>query len=337
MIVLSLYWYTISRRLNKPYKGHFISIVLLAVFSLIIQMYFSVYASFKYINIDPFYDLALASSLRLPAGINYWIIPFFGFFLLEAVFLGFIGIDHSRRITPEIILSFFLSFMGFVLFPNHSSFFSIVAGWFIWCFASPLLSNLLSRKDKRLNIAILNKSIKVFPALLLISSICIIILTVLSSLGNMDIEKDILLQQFKVFSASGGQNGLGLYNGHFRNIAAQNRTHFIIGVLFEEMGFRTGTLFIILLMLTAYGCYFQGVRAEKYPQAILCFLAAAYFGLHTMISLASATGFSVNIMGLRFDMPVINLPTPFLSSGVSCLVLFICLAMVEAVKLTRSN
>ncbi|MDR2649719.1 MAG: hypothetical protein LBB94_08410, partial [Clostridiales bacterium] len=90
---------------HKPYRGHFISIFLMILFSLIVQLYFSVYAALLYKNIDPDYDLKWAETLSLPEDISYWSIPFLCLFMLEAVILAFVGIDHPRRITPEVILA----------------------------------------------------------------------------------------------------------------------------------------------------------------------------------------------------------------------------------------
>jgi len=319
---------------HKPYRGHFISILLLVVFSLVIQMYFSVYASFEYIKIDQMYDMQLASSLRLPDELNYWIIPFFGLFLLEAVILGFIGIDHSRRITPDIILSFFLSFMGFVLFPGRGTFICIVAGWCIWCFASPFLSKLL------MYVSSLWNRRKVVPIVLAAGVLCVLFLAGSGLFKGpfweqnyTEKDRPAQVQRLRVFSAAGGQKGFGLYKGHFRAENPHSQSDFIVGVLFEEIGLRTGMLCIALTMLVAYGCYFQGVRSEKFIPAILCFLIAIFTGLRIIINLASATGIPANIMGFR-----LYLPMPFLSHSMEAsIVLFICLSLVEAVKLSWVN
>ena len=153
--------------------------------------------------------------------------------------------------------------------------------------------------------------------------------------GSINENTPIAVQQLRVFSAAGGLDGLGLYKGHFRINSSQSRFDFIVGVLFEELGMKTGMLFIFLIILTAFGCYFQGVRAEKYHLAALCFLIAILIGLHTFINLASATGISINLMGFRLGIPIAGLPMPFLShSGSAILIVFICLALVESVKLT---
>ncbi|MDR1558122.1 MAG: FtsW/RodA/SpoVE family cell cycle protein [Clostridiales bacterium] len=448
---------------HKPYRGHFISIFLLALFSLIVQLYFSVYAGLMYRDIDPFYNLQLAASLNLPGGMSYWIIPFIGLFMLEALILAFIGIDHPRRITPEVILAFFLSFMGVVLFPSKTTFFIIAAGWCVWCFGSPILSKALPWMGKRLNINAFGAALvisrrdiiaaaiivcvilpavifpggnmtislpvigqvgdwlfivilllsmgrlqnikKVLPVILVSSVICaayflkgetgtpatlavivllllvmrgsarapailltvgslIVILASAASFGNLiksgagesntkfntiadritqweqdyaevDVNKPMQVQRMRIFSAAGGQGGVGLYNGRYRIDSSQTNSDFVAGVLFEELGMRTGVIFIILILLTAYGCYFQGVRAEKYHLAVICFLIGAFIALRVMINLASAAGVSVNFLWFRLGVPIVGLPMPFLSrAGSAGLVLFICLALVDAVKLS---
>ncbi|MDR2649212.1 MAG: FtsW/RodA/SpoVE family cell cycle protein, partial [Clostridiales bacterium] len=153
--------------------------------------------------------------------------------------------------------------------------------------------------------------------------------------AEVDISKPMQVQRLRVLSAAGGQNGVGLYNGRYRIDSSQTNSDFIVGVLFEELGVRTGVLFIILILLTAYGCYFQGIRAERYHLAVVCFLIGVFIALRVMVNLASATGVSVNIMGLRLGIPIVGLPMPFLSrAGSAGLVLFICLALVDAVKMS---
>ena len=352
MIILSLCWYLISRKRQIP---AYISIILIAVFSLITQIYFSVYAGFEYAGIDPSYNLKLASYFPFPGEINYWIIPFLGLFLTESVILCFIGMDHSYRITPEVILSFFLSFMGFALFPSKSLFLSIVAGWCIWCFAPPYLSRFLSWMGKRLSIISNGKTVIVSAAAFIIllaasSSFDIIKPGEGTSSGrintagkieqweqdyeDIDLNESVQVQRIRVLSAAGGQNGFGLYKGYFRNDSTQSRYNYIIGVLFEELGTKIGMMFIILILITAFGCYFQGVRAERYHLAVLCFLLAVFIGLCTLLNLASSTGTSINVTGFRMNIST-GLPMPFLShSAPACLILFIGLALVESVKLT---
>ena len=344
---------------HKPYGGHFISIILIAAFSLIIQIYFSVYAGFEYINIDSGYGLKLAAFFSLSREMDYWI-SFFGLLSLEALIWVIISIANPRRITPEIILFFFLSYIGFLLFPNINTLIYTAVGWCIWSAVPPFLSKLLSKTDKHSSLFVVMRGTLRIPAILLTTTTIIILLAAALIIGSfinsgplpysgmgetladtqaystVDLSIPIQVQQTRAFSAAGGQTGLGLYNGHFRIDSPQSKASFITGVVFEELGMNTGILLIVLILLTAYGCYFQGVRAEKYHFSVICSLIAIFIALCAMINLASITGVSFNLMELRFNMPVVELPMPFLSSGGTLLsiVLFIGMILVESVKLS---
>ena len=316
---------------HKAYRGHFISIILMTACSLMVQLYLGVYACFQYGYIDPNYGLPLASLLRVSHDMAYWI-SFLGLWSLEALILVIVSIVNARRITPEVVLFFFLSYMGFLLVPHLSILISLIAGWCVWCAAPPFLAKLFSWMDSRS--LFIHGSVHI-PALSLIIAVSIILFAVSVYLGHSNAPGTLPVQQLKVFSAAGGIHGLGLYNGRFRIESPQSLSIFIIGVLFEEMGLRTGFLFILIILLIAYGCYFQGLRAEKYYSAVLCFLTAVFIGLCVLFNLFFTTGAAINLMGIRLDISVPGLSMPFLSGDMAPLIiLFLCLALVESVKLS---
>jgi cell division protein FtsW (lipid II flippase) len=456
------------------YRGHFISIFLLCLLSLIVQLYYCVNAIFMYQA--PSINL-FAGLPPLPEGMTYWVIPFIILFLTEALILGFLGVSCPKRLTPEIILAFFLSFMGMVLFPSVNTFLSILIGMLLWRFGAPIVHRFLPwlGKTRRFNfigknLAFANRDIIVGVILLLIllpgfivtavrgsigfypvelpligqigdwSFIALILLSMtrvnefrntlpviiimliicvlffvfretgtpatllvmllallvmraaaaglalpsglvavslaalfgICTLGGYlvkqngeavftakfadrveqwesgytqtDYDKPLQVQRLRVFSAAGGSSGLGLYNGHYRYSMGKfqdleedlmSRSDFITGVIFEELGLPVGFVIVIMLLLTAYGCYFHGIRAEKFHLAVVCFLAAGFIALRTFIQLASSTGAVINLFGgLKLGVPIVGLPMPFLSrGGAAMVVLYTCLLLVEVVKL----
>ena len=320
---------------HKAYRGHFIPIILIAAFSLLIQLYFSIYASFEYANINPNFSISLPSAittaalLDLARNTQFWYSPL-GLFTFEVILLVIVSIFNSRRLTPEVIIFFFLSFMGYLLFPGDNALIYIASGWVFWCIAPPLLKRPLVLMDKLLK----NSSKKVLGLILTFIAVIALIFASLIVDGNDIVPDPAQIQQIKVFSAAGGHNGLGLYNGLFRDEGTQNGSGFVIGTLFEELGFLTGIMCLFLILLTAYGCYFQGVRAERYYLAVLCFLAAGVIGLRAMLSVISITG-PINIMGVNIILPPLGTPTPFLSQNTaSGIMLFAGMALVESVKLS---
>jgi len=329
MVILSCYWYLISRRRKLAYRGHFISIILIAASSLIIQLYLSVYAGFVYKNINPDFGRNIAGLIRLPGDMDC-LVTFLGLLSVEALMLVIISIANSRRITPEIILFFFLSYMGFLLFPSINVLIDIAGGWFIWCVVPPLLKKPLSWIDMRLK-----KAVKGLPALIITVVALIAVITAAIFVNKGDMPDPSQVQQVKVFSSAGGQNGLGLYNGLFRTESPYGKTNYVIAVLFEELGSKAGIMLIIMILLIAYGCYFQGMRAEKYWPAVISFLAASFIGLRVMLNTAAATAVSVDISGYRFTVPGAGVPLPFLSyQTVSWIALVVCISLVESVKLS---
>ena len=330
MIILSCYWYLISK--FRPHRGHFISIILIAACSLLIQLYLSVYAGFHYVNIDPAFGYNLAALLNIPGDMDC-LVSFMAVLSLEALILVIISIVNSRRITPDVIFFFFLSFMSFLLFPGTDTLRVIAAGWCLWCAAPPLLRILFDRIGGK---PLIKRGPVHIPALSLALAAVVILFAVSVFLGHTGAPNNAQLLRFKVFSAAGGDNGLGLYNGRFRSDSPLSQYLMIIGVLFEELGFKTGALCVFLVLLAAYGCYFQGLRAEKYYTALICFLIAVFIGLSAAVNLASVTGAAADVMGFRLNAPPFGLPMPFLSqSAAPLIILFICLAIVESVKLSR--
>jgi cell division protein FtsW (lipid II flippase) len=139
--------------------------------------------------------------------------------------------------------------------------------------------------------------------------------------------------RLRVMAAAGGEVGLGLYNGQFRRINVTPAEGYAFGVVFEELGMRGGILIIIMLLVVAYGFYFEGMRALRLKPAIACFVVALATAFCTMAQVAVSTGVYVGVGWLKIGLPAVKLPMPFIACGVLSLVLsFICLLIPETIK-----
>ena len=328
---------------HKPYRGHFIPIILITAFSLIVQLYFSVYASFNYANVDPRYSFNLTLLLSLPAPVNPQSLlnlvrevgigmgPFLGLFALEALLLVITSIANSRRLTPEVIFFFFLTYLGYLLYPGRDALILAASWWVAWCVVPPLLKRPFSWADMQIKSAV--------------KGVLGVVLTIIAAISilwaSLYVDRDNLsgaqIYQIKVYAAAGGYDGLGLYNGLFRFIGAYNGPDFVLGALFEELGIIAGALCVCMIFLTAFGCYFEGLRAERYGPALICFLTAGVIGLRAMFSIASSTGmFAADVMGMRLTLPSIGATTPFLTlSRASVIMLGVGMILTETVKLSH--
>ncbi len=117
------------------------------------------------------------------------------------------------------------------------------------------------------------------------------------------------IEQSKIAIGSGGLLGKGFLRGtqHALQYLPEARTDFIFSVLCEEWGF-IGALCVLILYTILYARMFFLTRLirDPYAQCIAATLAAQC-GVATVVNICMVTGM----------MPVVGIPLPFLSSGVS--------------------
>ncbi|MDR1538434.1 MAG: FtsW/RodA/SpoVE family cell cycle protein [Clostridiales bacterium] len=156
-----------------------------------------------------------------------------------------------------------------------------------------------------------------------------------SDYSEIDYNEPLQVQRLRSLAAAGGYKGFGLYGGYCRDRVLQSRSDFIAGVVFEEMGMGNGTLIMILILIVSFGYFFHGVRSVKHHYGVYCFIAAFFIAIRTFVNLASSTGVSFGAGPLKFGIPIVGLPLPFLSrAGAAGVVLFVCLAFADASKIS---
>ncbi|MDR0999857.1 MAG: hypothetical protein LBL96_03510 [Clostridiales bacterium] len=295
--------YTFSVCTALPPRGHFIAIFLLCLCSLAVQLYFSILAGFSCGGDYPFANalshLQMSPGI-VPDGITPGLIPYVALFMLEAIVIGFIGVSQPRRLTPEVVLSFFLLYIGYVLFPADKTLI-LVACVMLWRLGAMPIAKLADK----------------FERVWLVCAALMIICALVSIGISFDFTGDI--QLMRVYSAAGGLKGVGLYNGVFRMFA---RSVLAMGVIIEELGLRVCVLLVLMCLLVSWGWIISGARAERYVPAMICFASAVLF--------AACVAFAVCATALS-----VGIPLPFLSSDIPLTILFIlCLTVCDAVKIS---
>jgi cell division protein FtsW (lipid II flippase) len=297
-------------------RGHFIAIFLLCLCSLTTQLYFAILAGFSSGDGYPFANVL--SALQTPAqnilsgDITPGLIPYASLFMLEAIILGFLGISRPRRLTPEIVLSFFLIYIGYVLFPGEKTFF-LVACIMLWRFGAVLIARLADRHEWVWTVC---------AAVVIISAVVFIGLSFESGAHDSGVYADDV-ELMRVYSAAGGIKGVGLYAGVFRDFAPPA---FAVGVIIEELGLYTCGLLVLMCLLVSWGWLIVGLRAWKRVPGMICCASALIFAACVAVNAICVTS------------PGFTLPLPFLSPDVSLTILFVlCLTVCDAVKISTYN
>lgn len=148
-------------------------------------------------------------------------------------------------------------------------------------------------------------------------------------LGEGDIKKErYQLEQAKIAIGSGGIWGKGFLQGTQNKclFLPESRTDFIFAVVCEEVGF-AGALFILILYLLLFFRFFAIINSIASPFVQL--LATGVI-IHIVISAI------VNICMVLGLLPVVGIPLPLLSYGVSNLwITFACLGWFNGIAMRR--
>ena len=148
-------------------------------------------------------------------------------------------------------------------------------------------------------------------------------------LGAGDSKKErYQIEQSRIAIGSGGLTGKGLMNGtqNTYNFLPESRTDFIFAVIAEEWGF-LGALLILLLYSILFLRVFLVIHTIKNFYAQLLAI-----GLIIHIVLSTIINISM-VMGL---MPIVGIPLPFISYGVSNLwISFASLGWINSIAMRR--
>lgn len=148
-------------------------------------------------------------------------------------------------------------------------------------------------------------------------------------LGQGDVTKErYQLEQATIAIGSGGVYGKGLLRGTQNRLMflPEGRTDFIFAVVCEEWGF-LGAVFIIILYLLLFLrlLYIAWSITNYYPQLLA-------FGLTIPLALSS----TVNIAMVTGLLPVVGIPLPLLSYGISNLwITYASLGWINSIQIKR--
>jgi rod shape determining protein RodA len=117
------------------------------------------------------------------------------------------------------------------------------------------------------------------------------------------------IEQATIAIGSGGITGKGFLQGTKNKLRflPEGRTDFIFAVICEELGF-CGSMMVLLIYTILFIHFFNVIRIIKQPFIQLCaFGSSIHIVLSTIINIGM-------VLGL---LPVVGIPLPFISAGVS--------------------
>lgn len=112
-----------------------------------------------------------------------------------------------------------------------------------------------------------------------------------------------------IYSASGGFFGVGIGNGHLRDIFAATED-LIFGLVCEELGMLTGFLIVITLILLAFAASYNAKFSRSSFFTIAACAAAGMIIVQT----------SLNVFGVTDFLPLTGVTLPFVSRGGSSMI-----------------
>ena len=104
----------------------------------------------------------------------------------------------------------------------------------------------------------------------------------------------------------------------------ESHTDFIFAIVVEETGMIGGSLVVLGIMSVIITCIYIGSKSKTFRGSIICYGAAIYIFLHTII----------NLCGIMGVIPLTGVPLPFISyGGTFTLCLIFALSMVQRVAI----
>lgn len=162
---------------------------------------------------------------------------------------------------------------------------------------------------------ILIPAIILVPILILIEPYRLARLSAFLDPWSSPLEEGFQLIQSYYALGSGGWFGLGYGNSRQKNLFLPfSESDFIFSIIGEEFGFIGCSLVIILFIVLIFSGFKIALKSDT---RFKCYLAT---GITSIIAMQ----FIVNVAVVSGAMPPTGLPLPFISSGSSALIMFLC-------------